>query len=459
MNDKNVQLENKGWCHFYLMEPPVFLSLLANGLTTNVLVDLIVFQTCRQVIGENTTSCDILHTNSSSEEARALQKIIQPYASNIIMCTSIMRSIFPAMLILFFGPWSDKYGRKPLILIGYFVSLCRYIIMFILTYFDANPWLILLSYLPTALLGSGLLLATTCYVSDTTEPDKRPWRLACLQTCVHVGLIIGTFSGAFIFQRLGYMYLFVIAASLSLFSLLYVFFIVPESIKKKPDKKWGNPLNLSFVKQLIFSCTKQRDGLNRGLLWNCLLIVSLYRIVTNGHTNVIYLFVNAKLGWNIVDYSMFNSLSMVISIVGTFSSLKLMKDYMGFSNITILLVGSLSGILASLCISITSKDWHMWLFACLGIFMGVILPTSRSLITESTPPNDSGKTFSLVTFLDTLLPLGSSPLYSLLYSSYIATYPSPVYLMTAGIFALIFFVGIFIYLKYSEEKSLDEPEI
>lgn len=95
------------------------------------------------------------------------------------------------------------------------------------------------------------------------------------------------------------------------------------------QKKWGNPLNLFFIKQLIFSCTKQREGLNRGLLWNCLLIVSFYRIVTNGHTNVIYLFVNAKLGWNIVDYSMFNSLSMVISIVGTFSSLKFMKNYMG----------------------------------------------------------------------------------------------------------------------------------
>lgn len=140
-----------------------------------------------------------------------------------------------------------------------------------------------------------------------------------------------------------------------------------------------------------------------------------------------------------------------------------------------------------MCISITTKDWHMWLFACLGIFMGVIVPTSRTIITESAPPNDSGKifilnnkksfffflnyqyyidvyffigkTFSLVTFLDTILPLGSSPFYSLLYSSYITTYPSPVYLMTAGIFALMFFVVIFIYLKYSEEKSLDKPEI
>ncbi|XP_074097034.1 putative peptidoglycan muropeptide transporter SLC46 [Cotesia typhae] len=147
------------------------------------------------------------------------------------------------------------------------------------------------------------------------------------------------------------------------------------------------------------------------------------------------------------------------SIVGTFSSLKFMKDYMGFSNIAILLVGSLSGIFSSLCISITKKDWPMWLFACLGIFMGAIVPTSRTFITESAPPNDSGKTFSLVTFLDTILPLGSSPLYSLLYSSYITTYPSPVYLMTAGIFALMFFVAIFTYLKYSEDKSLDKPEI
>ncbi|XP_008554900.2 proton-coupled folate transporter-like [Microplitis demolitor] len=403
----------------------------------------------------NKTSCDILHTNSSSQEARELSKIIQPHTSYIIMSTSLMRSILPALLILFFGPWSDKYGRKPLILIGNFVPLCKYIILCTLSSFDANPWLYLLPYVPTALLGSGLLLATNCYVSDTTHPEKRAWRLACLQTCVHVGLVIGTLIGPFIYKQLGYTYLFIIAAFSSLSSLLYVVFVVPESVKNESNKKWGNPFDLSLVKQLVLTCTKKRDGLNRGMLWSCLLVLSLSKILTNGHTNIIYLFVNAKLGWDVVRYSMFHSFSMVITIIGTFGGVKVMKHYIGFLDISIILVGSLSGFLSTMCLSFVTKSWHMYLEVCLGVFIGVIVPTTRSLISSSAPVDDTGKVFSLVSFVDTLLPLGSAPLYSLLYSSYISVYPSPVYLMTSGIFMSMIFVSIFIYLKYFKEKSLN----
>ncbi|XP_057320087.1 proton-coupled folate transporter-like isoform X2 [Microplitis mediator] len=452
MDDENTNLEKTGWRRYVLMEPPIFLSLLAMGMTNNVLTDLIIFQTCRLEMATNKTSCDILHTNSSSQEARDLNKIIQPHASYIIMSTSLIKSILPALLILFFGPWSDKYGRKPLILIGHFVPLCKFIILCILSSFDTNPWLYLLAYVPTALLGSVLLLATTCYVSDTTHPEKRAWHLACIQACVQGGQLIGTFTGAFIFKQIGYTYLFTIAALISISSVVYVVFVVPESIKNNSNEKWGNPFNLSSVKQLVLTCTTKRDGLNRGLLWSCLIILSLFRIFNNGNTNVIYLFVKAHLGWDIVQYSMFNSLSIVIAIIGTFGGVKVMKHYIGLTDVNMIILGSLSGFSAAMCISFTTKSWHMYLEVCLGFFIGIILPTTRSLLSKSAPKDDSGKVFSLMSFLDVVLPLGSAPLYSLLYSSYLSVYPSPVYLMSSGIFILIISVSILIHLKYIKEN-------
>lgn len=79
-----------------------------------------LFQTCRQVMGENKINCDILHTNSSSEEAKNLTKIVQPHMSYLLISRSVIKGTLPALLILFLGPWSDKYGRKPLIIAGYF---------------------------------------------------------------------------------------------------------------------------------------------------------------------------------------------------------------------------------------------------------------------------------------------------------------------------------------------------
>ncbi|XP_044580332.1 uncharacterized protein LOC123262241 [Cotesia glomerata] len=394
MDKKNINTIKSEWKHFLLMEPPIFLLLLANGMTSNVITDLMLFQTCQQVMGENKSNCDILHTNSSSEDAKNLTKIVQPHMSYLLISRSLIKGILPALLILFLGPWSDKYGRKPLIIAGYFVPVCRFIILSVLSSFDVSPWLLLLAYVPTALLGSGLLLATICYISDTTEPDKRAWHLACLQTCVKIGLVIGTFTGPLIFQKLNYTKLFMIATLLCLLSLLYVIFMLPETVKNKSEEKWGNPFDLSLIKQLILTYTKKRDGLNRGLFFSCLLVVSLFRIQAHGNTDISYLFVNAKIGWNVVQYSMFSSISMITSIIGTFVGLKIMRDYLGMSDITEALIGCISGLSAVLCLAFVSKPWHMYLEIGLGMFSGVLLPTVRSLLSKSVPVDDTGNVFT-----------------------------------------------------------------
>lgn len=85
---------------------------------------------------------------------------------------------------------------------------------------------------------------------------------------------------------------------------------------------------MSLVKELVLTCTKKRDGLNRGMLWSCLVVLSFFTMIIKGSSNIDYLFANAKLGWNIVQYSIFSGMSMVVSIIGTFGGLKIMKDYM-----------------------------------------------------------------------------------------------------------------------------------
>lgn len=92
---------------------------------------MVVFQACKEV-ETNKSRCDILHANSSSDEVRELNKIVQRYASYIIMSKSLIESFIPAIFILFLGPWSDKYGRKPLIIAGYFgnIFILKYIKFF-----------------------------------------------------------------------------------------------------------------------------------------------------------------------------------------------------------------------------------------------------------------------------------------------------------------------------------------
>ena len=59
--------------------------------------------------------CEILHTNSSSEEAKSLAEKIHPQIATLMILKSIIESALPTLLSLFFGPWSDIAGRKVII--------------------------------------------------------------------------------------------------------------------------------------------------------------------------------------------------------------------------------------------------------------------------------------------------------------------------------------------------------
>lgn len=46
---------------------------------------------------------------------QALEIAVQPYAANIFMANTLIESIVSSTLVLFIGPWSDKFGRKPIL--------------------------------------------------------------------------------------------------------------------------------------------------------------------------------------------------------------------------------------------------------------------------------------------------------------------------------------------------------
>ena len=81
----------------------------------NIKTDLFIHRTCEVILGLNTTECDVVHKNSSSQEAKDIQKLVQPYTATIIILKSCLETLIPSVVALFLGPWSDRNGRKPLL--------------------------------------------------------------------------------------------------------------------------------------------------------------------------------------------------------------------------------------------------------------------------------------------------------------------------------------------------------
>jgi DHA1 family tetracycline resistance protein-like MFS transporter len=150
-----------------------------------------------------------------------------------------------ALVQFFFSPVlgliSDRFGRRPVILLSNFGLAVDYAIMALA---PSLNWL----FLGRALAGlsASSIPTAAAYISDVTEPETRSKAFGLLGAAFGVGFVLGPAVGGWLGQhnpRLP----FRVAAAASLLNACYGFFVLPESLvpgKRQPSFQWkkANPL-------------------------------------------------------------------------------------------------------------------------------------------------------------------------------------------------------------------------
>jgi len=95
------------------------------------------------------------------------------------------------------GRFSDKYGRRPALLVGLGASAVAYIVF---AYAD-SLWLLFLSRIVQG-AGGGTVSVIQAYVADATKPDDRAKSLGWLSAATNAGVAIGPSIGTWV-QLLG----------------------------------------------------------------------------------------------------------------------------------------------------------------------------------------------------------------------------------------------------------------
>jgi DHA1 family tetracycline resistance protein-like MFS transporter len=124
----------------------------------------------------------------------------------------------------FIGRLSDRWGRRPLLLLGTAASLAG----FVMLGFARSLPLIFASRIIDGLLGGNLALAQA-YITDVTDEQSRAKSLGILGAAFGVGFILGPAAGGFL-SRWGYGVPAFAAAGLSLVNLVWVLAALPESL-------------------------------------------------------------------------------------------------------------------------------------------------------------------------------------------------------------------------------------
>ncbi len=146
------------------------------------------------------------------------------------------------------GKLSDRFGRKPVLL----VSQTSTLIGFLLLGFANSVWLLVAARLVDGLLGSNMTVSQA-YISDVTPPQDRTKIYGYSSAVFGAGLIFGPVIGGTL-SAINYSVPMLVAAFISLISILLVLFFLPESLSLKKDKvkiKFSDIIPINEIKRFF----------------------------------------------------------------------------------------------------------------------------------------------------------------------------------------------------------------
>jgi MFS transporter, DHA1 family, tetracycline resistance protein len=149
---------------------------------------------------------------------------------------SLMQFLFAPML----GSLSDRFGRRPVILLSLLGSGLDY---FLLAYAQNLTWFFV-GRVIAGITGANFA-AATAYIADVSPPEKRAANFGLIGAAFGIGFIAGPALGGLI-GNVGLRVPFIVAGILTLLNWLYGCFVLPESLAPTNRRKftWGrsNPV-------------------------------------------------------------------------------------------------------------------------------------------------------------------------------------------------------------------------
>lgn len=449
------------------IEPVMFGMFLASALSDIVVTNLILNRTCEVELKFNHSTCSLLKNDSI--EGKDLESLVQPRATYIIMGKNLLSTVLPALLSFYFGPWSDRNGRRPLLispLIGNVLTYALYALLSMIP--DLPPTYILLAVIPLALSGGNInaISSAHCYVSDITKEEDRMARLGLVGGAMFLGLISGTLLSSFVYsihKGYGYVITFSVSSFIHFLTLIYTYFVVPETVVRNEESKGISGIFKTQLLKEMFTCFfKKRENNGRAVLILATFSLGSCVAIIEGEKDIKYLFTRFHFGWNFPKYQTYMAAHTVTIIIGAVIGLFILPKRFKVNEFVLQIVGFSMRTAENLfCFAIPpSLDYLMYFGGMAGFLGGVVIPVIRKILTNVVPKEDLGKVFSLTFSVESLIPMATNPLYIYVYNSTINNTIGAFFLISAAlnIINVIWFGYVYGLVRLPNEKVLNETK-
>jgi DHA1 family tetracycline resistance protein-like MFS transporter len=282
-----------------------------------------------------------------------------------------MQFIFSPIL----GAWSDRFGRRPVILISCFGLGIDYIVMALA---PSLNWLFvgrIISGITTSNVATAF-----AYVTDVTPPEKRAKQFGLISAAFGIGFIIGPAVGGFL-GNINLRFPFWAAAALSLGNALYGLFILPESLppERRAKSAWhmANPLgSLNLLRS-----HPELAGLS--------VVITLYYLAHNSLPSMWALYTEYRYDWSRRDVGL--SLAVVGVCAALVSGALVGPFVKRFGERISLLYGLFFGFLGFAGFALASRGWVILAVIPFIALWGIAGPALQSLMSRRVDPSSQGK--------------------------------------------------------------------
>jgi DHA1 family tetracycline resistance protein-like MFS transporter len=282
-----------------------------------------------------------------------------------------MQFIFSPLL----GAWSDRFGRRPVILISCFGLSIDYVFMALA---PSLRWLFvgrIISGITASNVATGF-----AYITDVTPPEERPKKFGLISAAFGLGFVIGPAVGGYL-GNINLRFPFWAAAALSLANALYGLFILPESLppERRSKSAWhmANPLG----SMNLFRSHRELAGLA--------IVMTLYYLAHQSLQTVYVLYTEYRYAWNQRDIGF--SLAVVGISAAVVSGVLVGPFVKHFGERRSLLCGLVFGTLGFAGFALATRGWILLAVIPLIALWGIAAPATQSLMSRHVDPSSQGK--------------------------------------------------------------------
>ena len=295
--------------------------------------------------------------------------------------------LFYAVGILFWGPLSDKYGRKPILLVGSII----YAASSIACALSVNIYFLIIARILQGIGAGGITSVSMAIVKDAYSGKKRESVLAICQTIAGLAPMIAPIVGGLILRFSDWRGSF---WALALISLVNLGFSVLFQETLKDEDRYNGTLFGSIGRLIVVS--KNKSFIVPALIFSISSLPFMGYIAVSSYIYVDYFGLSAQV------YSYFFAANALLSIVGPYIYVKFLSnmDKKLFASM-IMAISTLSGVLVMTLGTLTPMLF--WVsFLLMSLAGTVIRPFSTNLLLDQ-QENDTGSASSVIGTLFTIL--------------------------------------------------------